>query len=150
MISRLYIVKMPQESPGTPLDILVQANPGSKDAPVDTGDGAYYELRGRPLRLETLVGDTGFVPRLRLGFTVSITSLGTAPTRRPGVQLSESLVGDLSSTDAGPALNVPVLPDPGGEPVIRLNGANSTAGNYYLVALQCAQAADDDRSGSGA
>lgn len=153
MLSRLYIVQMPGESPTTPLDILVQSNPGSPSAPVVTGEGKYYELRGRDLRLEALAADGaagGFVPRLRLGFTVSVTPYSANESVAvPGVQLSESLVGDLSSTDSGPSINIPVLSDPNGEPVIRLVGSSDTNGLFYLVSLQANEAREDNRPRGG-
>jgi hypothetical protein len=148
MLSRLYVVQMPEEVPTTPLDILVESAPGSKDAPALPGDGAYYEWRGRPLRLETLAADGvsgGFVPRLRLGFAVTITPYRQGVvTGVPGTQLSASLVGDVSTTDGGPSINVPALPDPNGEPAIRLSGDVTTAGAVYLVTLLCPEAKEDN------
>jgi hypothetical protein len=60
------------------------------------------------------------------------------------VQLSESLAGDLSSTDSGPSISIPLLSDPGGEPAIRLVGSADTAGLFYLVSLQCPEAKEDN------
>jgi hypothetical protein len=159
MISRLYVVEMPTESPANPLDILVESLPGSKDAPALPGDGSYYEWRGRPLRVPVHSGGSpataaaiaaGFTPRLRLGFHVTITPyVGALAVDIPGVQLSVSLAGDLSSTDAGPSMPIPALADPAGEPVIRLTGGVTTAGLFYLVALMCPEGKDEDRSSEG-
>lgn len=152
MITRTYVVQMPDEGPTTPLDILVESDPGSPDAPVTAGDAAYYEWRGRPLRIPVLAADgvdEGFVPRLRLGFLVTITPIAAAiQTDLPGVQLSESLAS-LASTDGGPTINVPTLADPGGEAAIRLVGGAGTAGLFYVVTLMCPEAKDEDRSNTG-
>lgn len=153
MLSRQYVVQMPDESPSTALDILVQSAPGSQDEPVTVADAAYYEWRGRPLRLEVLAADGvagGFVPRLRLGFLVTVTQYGPGPgTGLPEVQLSESLAGDLSSTDAGPSITIPLFTDPNGEPAIRLNGGADTAGQQYLVSLLCPEAKEDNAPRGG-
>lgn len=153
MLSRLYVVQMPSEVSTAPLDILVQSAPGSQDDPALPGDGAYYEWRGRPLRLESLAADGaagGFVPRLRLGFEVTVTRYAQGlVTDLPGVQLSESLVGDISTTDAGPSINFPVLPDPNGEPVIRLIGDDATSAGVFLVSLQCPEAKEDNAPRGG-
>lgn len=160
MISRLYVVQMPSsESAATPLDILVESQPGTKAAPIVPAFGAYYEWRGRPLRVPVHSGGApptaaaiaaGFTPRVRLGFHVTITPYGTAiATDLPKVQLSESLAGDLSSTDVGPSISIPVLADPAGEPVIRLIGGAATASLFFLVALVCPEGKDEDRSSEG-
>jgi len=152
MITRTYIVQMPLEGPTTPLDILVESAPGSQDDPVLPGDGKYYEWRGRPLRFPVLAAAGaagGFVPRLRLGFLVTITPIAAAiQTDLPGVQLSESLA-ELASTDSGPSINIPTLADPSGEAAIRLIGGVATAGLFYVVTLMCPEAKDEDRSNTG-
>ncbi len=151
MITRTYVVQMPEESPTAPLDILVESAPGSPDAPI-VADGIYYEWRGRPLRIPVLAAagvSEGFVPRFRLGFTVTITPIAaTVIADLPGVQLSESLAS-LASTDSGPSLNIPTLADPGGEAAIRLTGSADTSGLFYLVMLMCPEAKDEDRSNTG-
>lgn len=160
MISRLYVVLMPLETPGTALNILVESAPGTKDAPIVAGgDGAYYEWRGRPVRVPVHSGGApptaaaiaaGFTPRLRLGFQVTVTPYGAAiATDLPSVQLSESLAGDLSSTDVGPTISIAALADPAGEPVIRLVGGAGTAGLFYLVSLTCPEGKDEDRTSDG-
>lgn len=156
MITRTYIVKMPTSSPTTPLDILVMNSPGTQAVPIVAGtDGAYYEWRGRPLRIPVLSGGApptaaqiaaGFVPRLRLGFIVVVTPISAAiATDLPGVQLSSSLAS-LASTDAGPTLNIPAFADPGGNPSIRLIGGAGTAAKFFAVTLMCPEASDEDRS----
>lgn len=152
MITRTYIVEMPSEVSTTPLDILVESAPGSPDAPALPGDGKYFEWRGRPLRIPELAAagaSGGFVPRLRLGFLVTITPIAAAiQTDLPGVQLSESLAS-LASTDSGPSINIPTLADPGGEAAIRLVGGTETSGLFYVVTLMCPEAKDEDRSNTG-
>jgi hypothetical protein len=156
MIVRTYVVKMPTEVSTTPLDILVQNNPGSQDAPVVAGgDGAYYEVLERPFRIPVLAAAGqagGFVSPLRLGFSIAITPYSNAVDAViPGMQLSASLAS-LSSTDTGPTIAVPAFPDPAGGPSLRLIGGvtavGTTAGAVYVVSLFVAEAKDADRSGT--
>ncbi len=150
------MVQMPAGGEGgDTLDILVQ-DPGSPSAPVLGGDtivnGAYYEWRGRPIRLETLAADGatgGFVPRTRLGLKFSIVEItsGTAGAL-PGVQLSASLAS-LASTDAGPTINIPAFADPSGEPVIRLRNSADSAEGFFMVSVEISEAKDEDRSPQG-
>lgn len=150
MINRQYIVKMPTSVATNPIDILIQNNPGTQAAPVVAGtDGAYYEWRGRPLRIPNPSGTAGFVPRFRLGFIIGLVRISTAiVTDLPGVQLSASLAS-LSSTDAGPTISVPAFADPAGGPAIRLIGGTNTAGGVFVLTLLVAQAKDDDRNPTG-
>jgi hypothetical protein len=150
VISRTYIVKMPNEVSTNPIDILVQNNPGEQDAPVVAGgDGAYYEWRGLPLRLPNPAGDNSFVPRLRLGFEIVVTPISTTiSTDTPGVQLSASLAS-LSSTDGGPTISVPAFADPVAGAAIRLTGGAGTAGKVFAVTLKVAEQRDEDRSPTG-
>jgi hypothetical protein len=158
MICRTYVVKMPTSSSSTPLDILVQDSPGTQDAPIVVGDAAYYEWRGRPVRIPVESGGAppsaaaitaGFVPRFRLGCLVSLTPIRTGiASDLPGMQLSSSLAS-LASTDGGPVINIPAFADPAGGPAIRLTGGVGTAGGYYLVALRIPEAKDEDREGTG-
>lgn len=159
MISRTYVVVMPEAESATPLDILVQDDPGTQADPVVAGgDGAYYELRGRPLRVPVEAGASppsaaavgaGFVPRLRLGFSLSVVPLASAiVTDVPGVRLSESLIS-LASTDGGPLINVPSFADPAGGPAIRLTGGAETAGVFFLVSLVVNEAKDEDCDAQG-
>jgi len=147
MITRTYLVLMPAESPTTPVDIFVRSDPGSPDAQVIQGDAAYCEWRGRPLRVAVTAAEgasEGFVPRLRLGFGVSVAtwSPGAAGVAPPAVQLSESLLGTITALGSG----TPNLADQSGEPVVRLTGTAETAGFCYIVTLMCPEAKDEDRS----
>lgn len=148
MISRTYVVLMPSsETATTPVNIFVQDQPGTIDAPISQGSAAYFEWRGRPVRFETTSEDDGFVPRLRLGMSVSVVPLVSVATPIstvvPSVALSESLVPDLS------ILTVPVLADPSGMPAIQLTGSAATAAHAYLVSLEIMQAKDEDRTDTG-
>lgn len=150
MIVRTYVVKMPNETPTTAVDILVQNSPGTQSAPVVAGgDGAYYEVLGRPFRIPVLAAAGqagGFVSPLRLGFSIAVTPYSTAiATDLPGAQLSASLAS-LSSTDAGPTISVPAFADPAGGPSLRLTGDTGTAGKVFLVSMFVAQARDADKS----
>lgn len=153
MIVRTYVVKMPEQTPTNPVDILVQNNPGSQSAPVVTGtDGAYYEMLGRTFRIPVLAAAGaagGFVPPTRLGFSLSITPIraGEQSGGVPGAQLSASLAS-LSSTDAGPTISIPAFADPTGGPSIRLIGGADTAGKFFLVSFFVAEAKDVDRQGT--
>lgn len=151
MQTRTYVVRMPGvEAPTTPLDILVENAPGSQDAPEgDADNGAYYEVLGRSLRIPNPAGTTGYVPRLRLGCTISIVPLAAAVSANlPGVQLSASLAS-FASTDSGPTIDVPAFADPSGGPAIRLIGSAATQNLYFLVTLSVVMPADVDRAGSG-
>ncbi len=118
-------------------------------------DGAYYELRARPLRIPVLSGgapptaaqiSNGFVPRMRLGFALSVVPVATGiQTDVPGVQLSSSLVPALGIT----GLTLAALADPSYGPVIRLTGGANTAGKTYLVTLAIMEAKDEDRNAAG-
>lgn len=152
MITRTYVVRMPgEESPTTPVDILVENDPGAQDAPVgDETTGAYYEQLGRPLSIPNPASNaSSYIPRLRLGFVLSLTPIaGAALTAIPSVQLSESLA-QLASTDAGPTIDVPSFPDPSDQPAIRLTGSAATQGRYFVLSLSIVEPADTDRSGTG-
>lgn len=146
---RTYVVKMPNETPTTALDILVLEDPGSPDAPVTAGgDGAYFEWLGRPVRFETQTGDNGFVPRLTPGFGVGVVPINTAgQVDMPGVQLSASLAS-LASTD-GSTVPVPALADGASGPMIRLVGTTNTAGKFFLVTLLSEDFSTHGRSAQG-
>ncbi len=151
MITRTYVVQMPgSETPTAPVDILVQSAPGTTNAPVISGGtGAYYEVRGRPLRIPVLAAQgqgAGFVPRLTLGLAVSLVPLSTAANGPdlPGVQLSASLAS-LASLDG--TIAIPAFADPGGQPAIRLTGSANTEGHFYLLTLQVPEGKDEDRAG---
>ena len=157
MINRTYIVKMPTSSPTANFDIFVQSNPGSQSVPVKPAfDSAYYEIGGRTLRFEQLAllstgaANPAFSPLGRLGIQVSITQiLGAVAGVAPGMQLSASF-GALASTDGGPTVNIPALPDDvSNGPMIRLVGSSATAGHYFMVNLLIAEDKDENRSSSG-
>ena len=151
MIARTYYVVMPTSGGNVALDIIVEGFPGSQDDPIDIGNapagwnggnGSYYEIRSRPIRLPVQVGDAGFVPRLNLGWLISVTPIGTAAALAlPGVQLSESLQASLNATP---------LADPSYGPVIRLAGTSAAVGGMALtVQLLIMGAKDEDRTDSG-
>lgn len=150
MISRQYVVKMPNEVPTNPIDILVQNNPGTQAAPVVAGgDGAYYEWRGRPLRVPNPSSSASYVQRFRLGFSATLTPISTSiVTDLPGVQFSASLA-KLSSTDSGPTISVPTFADPAGGPAIRLTGDTGTGGKVFVLSLTLPEAKDEDRNPTG-
>ena len=159
MIHRTYIVKMPNETPTTPLDIVVEGFPGTNAVPIKTstapvgwsgGDGVYYEWTGRALRLpnKLSLGASQFIPRFLLGWSLSMYRINTAiVTDLPAVLLSQSLVDDLSSGD-GSIVSAP-LTDPSYGPVIRLTGGAATAAAIFVVHLQVMQARDNDRVAAG-
>ncbi len=95
MINRGYVVML-DTTPGrqVPLDLdIIVGLPGSSTAPVAAtavypaagvtpapagwtgGIGAYYEVRGRAIPFEKTYGQTGFTPRTRLGYYLSIVAL---------------------------------------------------------------------------
>jgi hypothetical protein len=151
VISRQYVVLMPNEESTTPIDILVQNNPGSQAAPVVAGgDGAYYEWRGRPLRIPNpSTVAASYVQRFRLGFLVGLLRINNSiVTDLPGVQFSASLA-KLSSTDAGPTISVPAFADPAGGPSIRLIGGAGTAGGIFVLTLSLPEPKDEDRDPTG-
>lgn len=163
MIHRTYIVKMPNETPTTPLDIVVEAYPGSQAAPISLAaspvtapvgwsgdDGAYYERTARPLHLpnKLSLGASQFIPAFLLGWSLTMYRINTAVvTDLPAVRLSQSLVNDLSSGD-GLIVSAP-LTDPSYGPVIRLTGGANTASAIFVVHLQVMQARDNDRLSTG-
>lgn len=155
-----------------PLDIVV-ALPGSMAAPVadiaqypgqsvtppPAGwaavnlNGFYYELRGRALRLEQIVGQAGFTPRTRLGFHVSVTPwtdtsdpIAVYGALMPPVILSNSLSNAGANALGGDART---LVDPAYGPVIRIgNGAALHPGDMstplWIVNLQISENKDED------
>lgn len=168
MLNRTYIVLMPTSSPTTALDIFVQSAPvvtasgtipiGNQANPVKVADAAWYEWRGRTLRFEQLAltaaggANPNFSPLARLGFEVSVTPISNASATTdvpPVVQLSASF-GSLASTDAGPTIAVPALPDNvTNGPMIRLIGSASTAGKFFSVTLKIFEDKDEGRTAGG-
>jgi hypothetical protein len=185
MINRTFIVKTPIE-PATYVDICVQATMGTRTAPVANpalfppgssitpppvgwaaacGDGAYYEVRGRPLRCEHLAGvgvAGGFTQRANLGFILSLVPYGN-PTIlanwavADGVQLSASLLATVGGDNGGAgAIATTVLADPVygvAQPVIRVFspvfGGEGAANKLYVVSFSVAERKDDDYSNLG-
>ncbi len=146
MIARTYYVEMPiavgESDPGD-IDIVLEL-PGEQADPIDTGNspagwvgatGSYYEIRGRAVRLPVQVGDAGFVPRLNLGWSISVAAYGAGAA--PAYELSASL---QSSLDATP------LTDPSYGPVLRLKGTADTGGQQLVVNLLVMEAKDEDRA----
>lgn len=181
MINRTYMVFLPQgpESTFPPLDIVVSV-PGTKTAPVaDSGvfypgatvtapppgwvtanlNGFYYELRGRAVRLEHVVGESGFTPRTNLGFHIAIapwTDGGSSLVSGyggllPSVILSNSLSAAGDNALGGAART---LADPSYGPVIRIgNDAALHPGDritpLWVVSLGIAERKDDDYDNIG-
>ena len=174
MIYRTYVVKTPDTDPF--IDICVAATMGTQAKPVASpglyppgtvtpppagwvsppgagnSSGAYYELRGRSLRLEARAGQTGFTPRANLGFQLVVTPYGaqTLPFTMAltnGVQLSASLLAALGG-DSGAVIPLAAFPDPSYGPVIRLftpTSENSRLGNpLCLVHFSVAENKDED------
>lgn len=156
MISRTYVCLLPN-SAGVNLDIAVETAPGTSAAPVGTGGvaasaaaGAYYELRGRPIRFPVRAGTPGFVARARLGWRLSIYKYGASALALPGVLLSASIVNTLDSTDNPVTMNLTNLADPGYGPTIRLLNVDGQEGTFYIVHFDLMEAKDEDRSPTGA
>jgi hypothetical protein len=153
MISRTYVVQMPGGGEaGHQLDILVQDDPGTQSDPVVLSSGAYYEVRGRALRIPVLAAagaSAGFVPRLQLGFSISVTPIGDTVTSIPAVQLSASLAS-LASTDTGPTIAIPAFADPNGQPAIRLTSDTDSDAGFFVVSLLISEQKDEDRDGAAA
>jgi hypothetical protein len=181
MINRTYVAKLsaPVLAAYPDLDIVV-ATPGSRALPVFDpasfpgvsgttpptgwatlcGTGWYYELRGRPVRLEKAFGATGFVPRTNLGFHVSIVALQNgSPTPSdngnllPYVGLSASLMPAPVVNTGLLAPYATALADPAYGPVIRIYNSpsflSSAASMIYLVNFSIAENKDEDFSTLG-
>jgi len=144
MINRTYICKL--DSSIATLDIMVRDLAGTQALPVASAaaygaanvtaapadwialclTGAYYEVRGRTLRLEQLAAAgaaAGFVPRTRLGWDISVYPIVHAALNGnsgllPTIGLSASLAAEFG--DAAVITEPTVFPDPTYGPVIRL------------------------------
>lgn len=164
MIARTYVCLLPNNG-AVNLDIAVQNAPGTVAAPVGTGgaaasaaNGAYYELRGRPIRFEQLAltsagaANANFVRRANLGWMLSpYVYGGAAITEAPVILLSNSIVQSLLSTEAGgPIVNPATLADPGYGPTLRVVNHASLVGRYVMVHFNIFEAKDDDRDPTGA
>lgn len=142
--------------------------PGATVTPAPAGwlggpNGAYYEMRGRSLPFEKFSGQTGFVPRTRLGIRLSIMALqnvnssGDCSNLLPMLGLSASLA-------PAPGVGAPLvfgtnyaaaLADPNYGPVIRVYDTADLAPDFgadpalYLVSLGIAEAKDEDFTAFG-
>ena len=161
MISRTYICLLPNQG-GVDLDIALQNAPGTQAAPVGTGgvaasaaNGAYYELRGRPVRFEQLALLTGgganpaFVRRARLGWRIAAYIWNSSVARSPSFLLSNSVVQSLVSTEGGTIVNPSTLADPGYGPTLRIINHADLATKYLFVHFDIMEAKDDDRDPNG-
>lgn len=157
MLSRTYDVLMPSDGT-TAVEIKVENfTPGSAPAPVAAGsDGFYMEWRNRPLRVPIKAGSattpaTGFVPRFRLGFSLSIIPISATPvTALPSVQCSRSLVGDVFSTVSGTTTpGDGTYQDPSGSPAIKINNLNDATvkGKLFRVSLLVMDRFEDNEPG---
>jgi hypothetical protein len=176
MINRTYIVKTPSTR-ATFVDICVRATMGTRLAPVADpatyvhatpapsgwaaacGDAAYYEIRGRTLRLEHLFAEGavgGFTPRVALGFNLSVVPYGVTAgvtSAVSGVQLSQSLLAAVGG-DVDTAIAAANLADPAYGPVIRLSiplvgYGNPQVAALYVVSFSVAERKDDDYDNLG-
>jgi hypothetical protein len=178
MINRTYIVNVPVAQRAQPdyVDICVRATMGTRLLPVADpatfgaanvtappsgwvaacNVAAYYEVRGRTLRLEHLFGEgaaAGFTQRTNLGFQLTVTPYGDhrAATSPPGgAILSQSLLAHAGG-DAGTAIPATDLVDPVygvAQPVIRLYVPKAMAAatdvGLFVVSLDIFERKDDD------
>jgi len=166
MINRTYLVLMPSvASTMASLDILPRGPVGTVLLPVriaaggttpptnwqvfgaTVGDGQFCELRGRPVPFSALLADgaaAGFMPRLALGWQISVHNVDTSSAGVPQMQMSTSVMGDLPSP-----FSVSHLTDPAYGPVIRLLNAAAVQGRMFVVTLGIAQQRDEDRAETG-
>lgn len=178
MLHRTYIVQIAgvrEQGSVVPCDIMVEDLVGSQLLPVASaafygapnvtpapvawvnacGDNAYYEIRGRKLRLEhrTAAGAAaGFVPRFNLGWRLSVYPLASAHGDAanlllPIVSLSASLIN--TPGDANVITEPAAFPDPTYGPCIRVNANSSaigvsTAPRLYAVHLGVNERKDED------
>jgi hypothetical protein len=167
MIHRTYVVRLPTALSDNGLDIIVEGPVGSPSAPVGVGvgftappagwlggDGAFFEIRSRTLRIPVRAPGAdpvpaGFVERLRLGWHLSIHPLvdtSGVPVIIPRVQYSRSLIQSIA-----PAYPTVVdLLDPTYGPVIRLGRDDVLTTNHsYVVQLAVIEQKDEDRDQQG-
>jgi hypothetical protein len=115
MRSRVYTVKLPTDGL-TPIDIPVEgpfaAAVGAVSAPSVVGvDGFFAEWRNRPLRCPNKFsqGAAQFIPRFRLGFSLS-AALAAAPPTGPGSTSPLRLVASGVALAVGVGATVAVGP----------------------------------------
>ncbi len=127
------------------------------NAPSGEGDGQFYEIRSRPLRIEQPFGAVNndvpsFVPRFNLGYGLSAVCTdssnedGCVPP--PCVLYSASLIGLLDTPFDRMGIAIPNV-DPDYGAVIRLLNSPDTQGSIFTVHLQIAEPKDEDRSPTG-
>jgi hypothetical protein len=183
MISRTYFAKLASgQRIGGYLDICVQHTMGTRLAPVAdpatflgvtappagwvaaNGNSAYYEVRGRTLRIEHLFGEgaaAGFVQRANLGFRLSVVPYGNWQAQVAlnfalgGIALSQSLLAAVGG-DTSPAIAANNLADPvygTAQPVIRIYAPMSDQAyvetGLLLINLDIAERKDEDFSNIG-
>ena len=180
MLSRTYIVKIAGTAlqvPIAPCDIMVEGVVGTQALPVGNsafygaanvtaapadwiaacGSNAYYEIRGRTLRIEkraAVLAAGGFVPRFNLGWKLSVHPLiAVGPDAcnllLPIVSLSASLIGTPGNAVVMPEPST--FDDPAYGPCIRIN-ANTSPGAFgvdttpriYAVHLNVFERKDED------
>lgn len=159
MISRTYTVLMPSNAGATAqVDIPVENfNPSAAPAPVAVGaDGFYSEWRNLPIRVPIKAGSAatpanGFVPRFRLGFSISVQQIGgTGAANLLAIQLSRSLVGNVFSDAAGATTpGDGTFQDPSGAPTIRLLNTAAVQGLTFRVHLLVYTQSDDQANRIG-
>jgi len=162
MISRVYTILMPSNAAvNATVDIPVEGTAAWGAVSLTTGpvvaagaDGFYVEQRNRRVRVPVKAGAAatvaaGFVPRFRLGFTLSAQQLtGTGAANLLVISCSRSLVGDVFSTTAsGTTPGDGTLQDPSSAPVLRLFNTAAVQGLRFRVFLQIMEAKDEDRDG---
>lgn len=159
-IRRTFFVKMPSVAGQAPyLDVLPMGPVGTPAAPVGdgtdgpagwqefdnniTGDGMFYEIRGRTVRFETTEGDDGFVPRVRLGWIASVLCVDSSAEAGckvpPVVIMSKSLLGTPPNANFA---NI-TIDDPDYGPVVRLLNSPDTQGALYCVNLEIEEQKDE-------
>ena len=145
MISRVYTVLMP--SNGT-TDVEVPVEAVSEQTTVGD-DGFYAEWRNRPIRVPIKSGNTGFVPRFRLGFNFGFAQHdGVQNGEFPLIEFSASLVGNvLSAINGATTLGDNGYADPSAGPAIKIINSGQVGGRLFRLYLQVMEAEDEDRTG---
>jgi hypothetical protein len=174
--NRTYIVKMPGSQDAiTYVDITVMGPVGTQAAPVSSAVGgtpppvgwnggasaaAFYEWRGRPLRIPVLAAPTslatpsgvnsGFVPRLRLGWRLALQELAPSGISAdfPAIVPSVSL-GSFAGGPAGAIIPVTPLLDPTYGPVLRVFSSVALANKVYAIHFSVFEQKDEDRDPLG-